>query len=375
MKKKKIITISVLTVALLTCLVIALVLLIGSGEHRHRFGHWLTVTSASCTDYGVEKRICADCDYEETRSFSRLGHKFGENNVCTVCSYILEPTEGLRYILSTDRSFYWVDMGMAEATDVVVPRYYQGPADEKPLPVNGVYEDGFAPRDGRLNVTSVYLPDGLLTVGARAFRGCEELLSCRMSITATEIGNFAFENCTALKEIEIVPKASIGTSAFGGCTALRAVEIPDSVSKIGSSAFAGCTALTDVTFSHLEDVETGKAVATVSNGMFENCTALREIHLYMGTKTIENNAFKGCTGLRRLYLPEGIAEIKGTAILDTVMDIYYEGTMRKWKSIAKSVDWIYSVPGEDGETKVNTVFISCKNGTLTQFGNQVGDRN
>ena len=40
---------------------------------------------------------------------------------------------------------------------------------------------------------------------------------------------------------------TIGNSAFQNCTALKKIEIPSKVKKIGSKAFYGCKALTNIT--------------------------------------------------------------------------------------------------------------------------------
>lgn len=375
MKKKRIITISVLVAALLACFIVALVLLVGTGGHRHRFGQWLTVTNASCSSYGTEKRVCRDDDYEETRTFARLGHKFGENNVCTECGYVLHPTEGLVYSLSKDRSYYSVEMGEAQDTDIVIPRYYQGVSDEKPLPVNAISEDGFSPEGGRVNVTSVYIPDGLLSIGARAFKDCSELLSCRMSVTATEIGDFAFENCTSLGRetdtefgsIEIAPRASIGNFAFSGCISLREVRLPDSAANFGMGTFRGCTSLETVLFVHYEDVGIGEAISTLASAMFEHCSSLKSITLHEKTKTIGSNAFYGCTALRNIYLFSGITRIESTAIPGTVNEINFSGTMRQWRNIVRADDWVYWF-SEQYDVKT---FIVCKDGKLTHVGNQI----
>lgn len=64
----------------------------------------------------------------------------------------------------------------------------------------------------------------------------------------TSIGKRAFENCTSLTSIEIPTSVtSIGQSAFSGCSSLTSIEIPDSVISIGSSAFSGCSSLTSIT--------------------------------------------------------------------------------------------------------------------------------
>ena len=59
-----------------------------------------------------------------------------------------------------------------------------------------------------------------------------------------------FENCTALKQINIPNNIkTIDESSFKGCTSLESVTIPNSVTTIERSAFEGCTSLTAMTFN------------------------------------------------------------------------------------------------------------------------------
>ncbi len=51
--------------------------LLSSCGHNHAYGDWQVVTEASCTEKGLEKRICK-CGKEEIREIAALGHNYGE---------------------------------------------------------------------------------------------------------------------------------------------------------------------------------------------------------------------------------------------------------------------------------------------------------
>ena len=62
------------------------------------------------------------------------------------------------------------------------------------------------------------------------------------------IADTAFENCTLLTSITIPDSLiTIGEYAFNGCTALTDITIPNSVISIGSYAFDWCSSMTSVT--------------------------------------------------------------------------------------------------------------------------------
>ena len=75
---------------------------------------------------------------------------------------------------------------------------------------------------GEEGVTEVTIPDGVTSIGERAFSGCTYLKSITISDRVTSIGNYAFRYCTGLKGITIPGSVkSIGECAFWGCKNLK----------------------------------------------------------------------------------------------------------------------------------------------------------
>ena len=94
---------------------------------------------------------------------------------------------------------------------------------------NPYYELGHEPSPWNplsTEITNVFLPNGL-----------------------TSIGDFAFYGCTGLRSVTIPNSVtSIGDSAFSGCTGLTSVTIPDGVTSIWGRAFDG-SGLVDVYYN------------------------------------------------------------------------------------------------------------------------------
>lgn len=101
------------------------------------------------------------------------------------------------------------------------------------------------------NMTSLSLPEGLLTIGNYAFMGCRGLTSESFTIPASV--------------------TSIGDYAFYGCTALSSIEIPASVTSIGNKAFFNCSNLTSVTLNSDPNIGMGAFPTTATVTM--NLTA------------------------------------------------------------------------------------------------------
>ncbi len=89
-----------------------------------------------------------------------------------------------------------------------------------------------------IDTETIQIPDGLSTIGYRAFARCFKLQEVSIPNTVTSIGESAFQWCSSLKEITIpnlVPRISYFT--FAGCTNLKSITIGSDVGYIASNAF------------------------------------------------------------------------------------------------------------------------------------------
>ena len=114
-------------------------------------------------------------------------------------------------------------------------------------------------------LTNVALPDSLeiLILASSAFFECTNLhrrFSFPVGLTA--IGSGAFQNCTALSEIDLPESlVRIDASAMSGCENLSRVKLPKSLTTMGTDIFRDCAALTSVVV-----IPSGAEIATVPAG-------------------------------------------------------------------------------------------------------------
>ena len=95
-------------------------------------------------------------------------------------------------------------------------------------------------------------------IGNDAFDNCRSLTSVTIPDSVMSIGDSAFRYCTSLTSVTIPDSVtSIGGRAFDGCASLTSVTIPDSVTSIGDWAFSGCKSLTNVYFTGTEEAWNG----------------------------------------------------------------------------------------------------------------------
>ena len=76
-------------------------------------------------------------------------------------------------------------------------------------------------------MTSIYIPNGVTSIGGKAFYNCKGLTSITIPEGVTSIGGEAFSNCIGLTSIEIPNSVTwIGNSAFIGCSSLYSIKLP-----------------------------------------------------------------------------------------------------------------------------------------------------
>lgn len=165
-----------------------------------------------------------------------------------------------------------------------------------------------------------FMDDTLTEVGQYAFYGCPALKSIYLP-NVTIIKNDAFYGSGPLTEANFSSVASIGTGAFRTsklkkavfpsvitaieqnlfreCTSLEEADFPELVTG-GSSMFYGCPELAVVNFPKL---------TAVTAYMFYDCKKLIDVKFPMAT-TIENSAFQNTTSLRSADFPK-LTAIKG----------------------------------------------------------------
>ena len=151
-------------------------------------------------------------------------------------------------------------------------------------------------------------------IGNYAFYNCTALKEVTMN-NYGDVGDSAFKGCTALKAVEANNNGAIGTSAFSDCTALEKVVL-DSITSIGPSAFSGCSSLLNIKFPD--------ATSTLGSEAFRGCSSLKSVDMGKGVSSIGNYAFSGCSSLPQIVLPQSLARIdnyvfQGCSELKTVV--------------------------------------------------------
>ncbi len=159
---------------------------------------------------------------------------------------------------------------------------------------------------GSLNLETILLPEGLLSIGNAALSGCAKLTSVAIPASLTTIGRGVFNGCSLLQSITVAA-GSTGFSAEEGIlynadkTQLIAIPatktaytFPASVTTVADYAFAG----TGITAIAIPDT-----VTAIRGNAFLNCISLQEVSLPAAISGLENTVFAGCTSIKKLTAP------------------------------------------------------------------------
>ena len=189
----------------------------------------------------------------------------------------------------------------------------------------GVTSIGWRAFSGCSNLTSINIPDSVTSIGNNAFSGCSNLTSINIPESVTSIGNNAFSGCNSFPYIEIpenelnmdnprldvykrLPKIKIiegvtriKEDTFKGWRDLTSINIPEGVTSIGAGAFSGCSSLTSITIP--------EGVTSIEYGAFSGCSNLTSINIPESVTSIGDNAFSGCSNLTSINIPDSVTSI------------------------------------------------------------------
>lgn len=168
----------------------------------------------------------------------------------------------------------------------------------------------------------------------------DTVTSSGQSYKVTAIGEYAFNPSLTITNVSSVfipaTVTSIGGFAFRCCEFLATVTFAEGsqLKSIGALAFSG----TDQAHPRFKEIQIPDSVETIGTNAFQNCQDLESITLPASLKTIESSAFSYCHNLSEIRLPASLTTIEiyvfdGCSSLETV---FYDGSLAQWSQINTS---------------------------------------
>lgn len=174
-------------------------------------------------------------------------------------------------------------------------------------------------------LADVCLPENLEEIGTYAFWGCSSLNNLKLPFNLKDIRNGAFANCCSLRKVSIPSNIrSISEAAFRNCTQLAALELPRELQEIRPKAFQHCMRITDVLLPNtllsigeeafkgcikLRNINLPAKLHEIGKKAFEDCSSLVSVALHYNIKTLPGESFRGCSHLERLEIASAKSEM------------------------------------------------------------------
>ena len=332
---------------------------------------------------------------------NKAQHISNAEGLCSVCNQSVGPTEGIVYGLSEDLTYAMVLAYLGNSKTVIIAESYSG------VPVKVIYEKAF---EYNTVISSLVIPDSIVTIERLAFRDCTNLTSVKIGNGVTEIGYSAFSGCKNMTSISIGNSVnSISSNAFELCSKLTEIVIPDCVTTIGSSSFRCCYKLSRVILgngvksigsdaffgcSNITSLTIPDSAIYISSSAFRDCSKIKTTYnnciyvasqdnpyhilidvtnenltnydIHANTKIIAENAFHSCSFMTNIFIPQKLTYICDSAFFNcsSIQSIMVEENNNNYHSKDNCLI----------ETKTNTLVAGCKNsiipcdGSVTTIG-------
>ena len=337
---------------------------LGDTSHNHSFGEWNTVKKPTCSEEGIEKRVCS-CGESEEQAIPAIGHIYsgayddvcnrcGENRISEGCTHSvlvdtssLEPTctkdgytagkackdcnkvivtgtvipatghnmvnrvctvcgtgeysKGLSFTSNRDGTCYVSGIGSCNDTVVVIPQ--KSPSGDKVTNVRNLQS---------WNYKTVVLPETIewITTSAFYMTSVENFIVAEGNSYFKSVDGVIYSKdgktlvcypCEKKADNYVVPDGVTKIDQFAcSSAAIKTITLPSSLKTIEYNAFSE---------SDLESVEIPNGVTEIKDAAFAYCSSLYLSIVIPGSvKSIGENAFTGCFA-EEIILGEGIESI------------------------------------------------------------------
>lgn len=220
------------------------------------------------------------------------------------------------------------------------------------------------------------IPQTVTKIAAQLFKSKKGLTKIVIPASVVDIGESAFDSCTALEEVEFKPgttSLTIGKKAFYQCSALETIVLPEGTTSIGMTAFARCYALKSFTIpASVDTIEFyyGKATAYQDEyfycDIFSTCDELQTIEVkaenpnYMAIDGVlyvkkVNKATGESYPTELIYCP--LAHAETVNVPETVVNVwnraFYDSTIKN----VRFAEQVKAVDAETGEQSDGSLVI------------------
>ena len=330
---------------------------VNDGETLH-YGDTVEITYIPTSGYEMTEFSVTGADrVGETDTYTVIGNleiTYAEKTTINYSDFIIEDGVVTGYTGSD--------------TNVVIPSTYSisngSIVEGTDYTVTGIGSSAF---EDNASITSITIPEGVISIGNDAFRSCSSLTTITIPSSVTSIGSYAFLSCRSLTSITIPEGVtSIGDDAFFVC--YRLVEVVNlssltfNVGDYGTSTSINpiLEIITDESETKLitidgnlykdydgeryfiknmdgsNEIEIDSSATQIYQYAFYNRSNITSVTIPSSVTSIGEYTFSGCSSLTSITIPSSVTSIGDYAFnnCSSLTDVYYGGDINDWVSIS-----------------------------------------
>lgn len=149
---------------------------------------------------------------------------------------------------------------------------------------------------GCVSLRKMTIPAAVTELPQSIFQGCSNLESVTMSDKVVSFGYQVFRSCTKLKEIKFLENESVALSDASEASD-GVVFTPSALRTIGNYAFANCTSI--------KELRLNEGLQQIGQSALSGNAQLTDIDLPSTLTSLGNNCFEGC-GFSQIVIPASV---------------------------------------------------------------------
>ncbi|ELP87435.1 hypothetical protein EIN_097020 [Entamoeba invadens IP1] len=152
-------------------------------------------------------------------------------------------------------------------------------------------------------MTSLVLPNNIITLEESCFESCSKLESVTLSPHVSVLPFCCFMRCGSLKRF-VIPRTVqyMSNAIFFDCTSLSEVIFENDIDELYEETFAYCVRLSKIVLPN--------SIKKIGLGCFRFCVSLPSLHLPEKCLVLFDKCFEGCSTLSKVTLPKHLASVE-----------------------------------------------------------------
>ena len=249
-----------------------------------------------------------------------------------------------------------------------------------------VYE-GYEGSSMEITIPSSYNNKPLTKISSYAFSNDRDIAKITLPSSVTTIENYAFQNCSNLREVKMPGVQKIASYAFSNCITMQSVTLPVTLSELNDWVFYDCSSLRTVNyegtlaqwckitfysgtlFDYADElriegkiindlkitseitsisahafhgyplesitIEEGVNIEEIGIYAFAECSLLKTLTINGSVELIKSHAFASCSSLKDVTLNKNVKRFEQFVFYDTtyINKVIYNGYINDWCAI------------------------------------------